>query len=158
MSVLALLRAVTSRPVAWPGDRPPPRYPRGWRLIGELSDDVATIPSTRKSRRTRATTSRTTRPHPQALAAARAHRGRELKSRLLSPSRQRILSFVATPMHRAEGAGEHRGTRKNTARGVDADGQIPASSPAADALPPQGQDDNNNDHDDNDRPDTDIHG
>jgi hypothetical protein len=28
----------------------------------------------------------------------------------------------------------------------------------ADSLPPQGQDDNNNDHDDNDRPDTDIHG
>jgi hypothetical protein len=28
----------------------------------------------------------------------------------------------------------------------------------ADSLPPQGQDDNNDDHDDNDRPDTDIHG
>ena len=28
----------------------------------------------------------------------------------------------------------------------------------ADSLPPQGQDNNNDDHDDNDRPDTDIHG
>jgi hypothetical protein len=27
-----------------------------------------------------------------------------------------------------------------------------------DSLPPQGQDDNNDDHDDNDRPDTYIHG
>jgi hypothetical protein len=50
------------------------------------------------------------------------------------------------------------GTRKNTARGVDAGGQIAASTPVADSLPPQGQDDNNDDHDKNDRPDTDIHG
>jgi hypothetical protein len=42
--------------------------------------------------------------------------------------------------------------------GADADGQIPASSPVADPLPPQGQDDNNDDYDDDDRPDTDIHG
>ena len=53
---------------------------------------------------------------------------------------------------------ETLGTRKNAARGVDADGQIPVSPPIADALSPQGQDDNNDDHNDNDRPDSDIHG
>ena len=53
---------------------------------------------------------------------------------------------------------ENTGTRENTARGVDADSQSAASSPVADPLPPQGQDDNNDDHDDNDRPDADIHG
>ena len=60
-------------------------------------------------------------------------------------------------MHRAEGA-ETPGTRENTGPGVDAGSQVAASSPVADPLPPQGQDDNNDDYDENDRPDTDIHG
>ncbi|HEY1000488.1 MAG TPA: hypothetical protein VGD83_12670, partial [Streptosporangiaceae bacterium] len=38
------------------------------------------------------------------------------------------------------------------------DGQSAASSPVADPLPPDGQDDNNDDHDYNNCPDSDIHG
>ena len=40
---------------------------------------------------------------------------------------------------------------------IDAGGQSAASSPIADPLPPQGQDDNDDDHDENNRPDADIH-
>lgn len=75
----------------------------------------------------------------------------------------RFLSVKAAVLAVAGGQGDlliSRDAHKSVAvtSGMDADGQILVSSPAADTLPPQGQDDNNDDHDDNDRPDTDIHG
>ena len=81
---------------------------------------------------------------------------RVLRSHLLSSQPPAHPEFVATrcielrARKNTGDAEEHRAWRGRR-------GQIAASSPAADSLPAQGQDDNNDDHDENDRPDTDIH-